>query len=620
MLLLNAWRPIMNSRTYKKNIETIRRRWPEYIKGLEYTEDNNKIKCKVSKIEGKMTPIVYTNNREYRLDFLYDSDKAIESWAKYINFNVYEFVLTMFGFGNGIYVRHVLKRVKSKDKTHIVVYEPNIFILKECIRYYDISDILKDTRFNLIIPDYTELTINDYMCAYINAHNVNGFHSGTYMNYPHIYEEEKKEYDKEIKRVLEKILTNFVTINAGGKFYFENSMKNIRLFREGYSLNSLKNALDVSIPAIIVSSGPSLQKNIQDLKMAKNRCFILAVDSALGVLDSAGIKPDMYVTIDPEKHEDNFAFDWIKGVPVVGDITSPKQAFKDGQMIFFSYVFDTYIYDFVRKIMPEEQQWDLTAGGSVANSAYKLLEVLGFKTIIFVGQDLAYTNDQSHARDVAYNDDDMTSDVVKTIDIYGNTIKAHRNYMLYKRWFEDKITANPDYTVIDATEGGAYIKGSIVMSLKDAIEKYSYKETDIEKMLGECKPLFNLEQKRLYDIYIDNVPKRLKRIVEKADKLIERYNEIELLIKNGKKQSGELKKFIKNTRKYVKAIEDDPVYCYVEFMNISSIINVEKEVNRIVENEDEDLLKTCNLGRNHAKAIIETANNIIDLITPISGE
>ena len=52
---------------------------------------------------------------------------------------------------------------------------------------------------------------------------------------------------------------------------------------------------------ILVSAGPSLNKNIMELKKAKNKAFIVATDTAVKPLLKAGIEPDLMVMVDGEK-------------------------------------------------------------------------------------------------------------------------------------------------------------------------------------------------------------------------------------------------------------------------------------------------------------------------------
>lgn len=103
--------------------------------------------------------------------------------------------------------------------------------------------------------------------------------------------------------------------------YFMNKTKiyrnTIYNFREEFAAHALSNMYDYlwqtdthylkerlaeedlsDVPAIIVAAGPSLNKNVQELKRAKGKALILVVDAALRAVVNAGITPDLGITID----------------------------------------------------------------------------------------------------------------------------------------------------------------------------------------------------------------------------------------------------------------------------------------------------------------------------------
>jgi len=68
------------------------------------------------------------------------------------------------------------------------------------------------------------------------------------------------------------------------------------------------------VPIIIVSTGPSLDKNIDLLKEAKGRALIISAGSALRPLLMRNIKPDFFAIIDPQ----DITYNQIKGYENIG--------------------------------------------------------------------------------------------------------------------------------------------------------------------------------------------------------------------------------------------------------------------------------------------------------------
>ena len=98
---------------------------------------------------------------------------------------------------------------------------------------------------------------------------------------------------------------------------------------------------------------------------------------------------------------------------------------------------------------------------------------MGCNPIIFVGQDLAFTENRTHSKDT-FSQDIIESNSMRNVeDIYGNTIHTSKNLYIYLRWIQNRIAVEKEIEFIDATEGGARIKGTRVMKFSEVIDKYS---------------------------------------------------------------------------------------------------------------------------------------------------
>src|SRR5690606_16076320 len=106
-------------------------------------------------------------------------------------------------------------------------------------------------------------------------------------------------------------------------------------------------------------------------------------------------------------------------------------------------------------------------GGSVAHTTLDLLVQFGCNPIVLVGQDLAYTSGYTHARGTTHRKN--AYEVATTRHraalhmpgYYGGTVATSHNLYIYLKWFEEYIAQlGQSRTVIDATEGGAYIHGT----------------------------------------------------------------------------------------------------------------------------------------------------------------
>ena len=117
---------------------------------------------------------------------------------------------------------------------------------------------------------------------------------------------------------------------------------------------------------------------------------------------------------------------------------------------------------------------------------------LGIKEIILVGQDLAYKDNKTHAgrqKKVEFN----SKTDVELEGINGEIIRSRYDWHEFVMRYEDIISRYPDITVIDAKRYGAKIKGTKVMDLGLAIDKYCNKYHDIKLTNEDIKNTFSSE-------------------------------------------------------------------------------------------------------------------------------
>lgn len=149
----------------------------------------------------------------------------------------------------------------------------------------------------------------------------------------------------------------------------------------------------------------------------------------------------------------------------------------------------------------------MASGGSVATSAMHICMYLGAKNIVFVGQDLAYGDKLvTHAGEssTGYNDN-RTKVYVEGID--GNEVISRTDWISFLKYIEEVIINNPNIRFIDATEGGALIHGTEVLTLKDTIEQLSDADLDIDKLFD--LPLIGDREMLIVDEYTNKIKKQL---------------------------------------------------------------------------------------------------------------
>ena len=292
------------------------------------------------------------------------------------------------------------------------------------------------------------------------------------------------------------------------------------------------------LPVIMVSAGPSLNKNMHFLKEIRNKAVIVAVGSAIKILDSNGIIPHYRFAFDGSEAEENI----FKNI----DTKSSMLVFCDelyckilpgykGKKI--RMVLDTgYLLRYIQEDI-YKSTFTIKSGFSVANVALDALIKLGFKKIIFIGQDLCFTEGSIHAKG-SWNSkkiDVSENNYIKTKNIFDQEVYTDKQFMGMKSLIEDMIDLNSEIEYINVTEGGLNIKGTKVKIFADLMREDLLKEWDIEGIINNIYNEYDLSEssEKIYKAII-NIDMEIDKI------LIENNKRIKFLKKINKYKEREM--------------------------------------------------------------------------------
>ena len=186
-----------------------------------------------------------------------------------------------------------------------------------------------------------------------------------------------------------------------------------------------------------------------------------------------GITPDYVVFLDAQSNMTQ----QIKGlenesVPIICASTAYKG-------IAMNYKGSKYLicqkgYDRAEQYAMENQVRSYETGGSVSTIALDMCLQLGCREIAYIGLDLAFTGQRTHANDTACVKDAPEEDVLLVESKDGEMVSSSRLFMIYREWIERRVQQEDAVgRVYDATEGGAKKKGLIIKPLRELLEKWS---------------------------------------------------------------------------------------------------------------------------------------------------
>lgn len=400
-------------------------------------------------------------------------DEIMERNAQLHSYSYYPF-LYLYGLGNGVLIRLLF----NEQRQRIVVFEPELEIIFIVLNLLDFSSEIATQKLQII---YTKqigymgvdslFDSNKYSRVFVKTYDL-------LVTCPY-YE----SYHDDILRIngyfIKAIEQAVVSVGNDARDSVVGIYHHIANLPDALRTPSLKDlvlALRGRDSAIIISTGPSLHKQLPLLKKVAPYATLLCVDASFPILTKHGIKPDIVLSLERVQESAKFYTDTPKQAQkgVVFALTSivhkhTKLALKGAKVCFsfrpFGYTslfgFDEYGY--------------LGIGMSAANMAYELAMLAEFKQCIFIGQDLAFGDDgSSHSKDAIYGTQE--SQYKKEgiyVPRYGGEgqIETSKIWKLFLHFFEKDIARTPpSMQVINATQGGARIAGTKELPFTQVVE------------------------------------------------------------------------------------------------------------------------------------------------------
>ena len=573
---------------WEKNLRVISENEPSLYEELQIpTKKETDLEVGIELIEERKVLYVIKDTRTFQMDSLYDSEFYLKVFANGLD-RERTTKYFIFGFGNGTYIRETLK--KSNDDSLLYVYEPSKELLQLVFEQFDVSDVLSDKRVTIFLPDMEKNGLS-YFDLVKKKSQIIDLYYGTMqnielINYATIFPEQYVYFLKQTEDVVNNMAgERYATFVLAPKF-LTNTIKNAEYFRISKDADDLKNRLPEDLTAFLVSRGPSLEKNVDELKKAKGHSIIFAVDAAIGILLNHGIVPDFYGCVDALKDKEHFDFPEVRNIPVIADFQAAHAAIKGHNNQMFFNMTDIYIRAFCEERKIKTLLFD--RGGSVACLLFGFIMELGIKRIVFVGQDLAYTKDKFYAEGsyCGQSYDELTSNSMKVEGVMEKEVSTTTTFHLFRRWFEQKIAAHPEVTAINATEGGARIHGTKEMRLCDAIDQYCNLNIDVKKYVEQTADLFTAEQKEEFKTYMCEVPSKIELAKENLRQCYRTQKALYQMIMERKYMSTKYDNLSKKFNKLMAEAEDSGIYEY-----ISSGIGKQITDYRLMETTEEELEK-----------------------------
>jgi len=507
---------------FKENLELLNKKSTNTCSLLKNVVPESRYNISLSKSGVPTLSAIYPDGTMRALHSKYDPIKEathfIDSCFSNENSN---YILSGLGLG---YHLHELVRKASKN-ARIVVIEKNLSLARLAFTHNNFSSVIKHPGVSFHIgvdPDKLEEILN------YDRTNL-AIHGYTTIDFKPLIELESNYYTlikKELTQVHQKFQIDINTQAAFSRNFYKNIFDNGKSIINSPGIKTLKNKLK-GCPAIMVSAGPSLDKNISLIKSARTNVIVLAVATALKPLLKNGIKPDFVVAVDP--NEDTFQSFNIEAIPddlyliydpcIPSSITSlfkGKSIAVDSKISLARWLFQH-----------SEEKGALGNVFSVAHSAFYISKIMGCNPIILVGQDLSFNGHRMHCTGSFYNQASQdkinacrtlsvleynkyrnySPSMTPAINIFNKYSNTTRAMETYKVQFKNEMKGYP--RILNATEGGVNIPGAENLSLREALHNHCKinNKRKVVDLINKIKPstknkIFStaiIKQKNIFD-------------------------------------------------------------------------------------------------------------------------
>ncbi|EJG7891699.1 motility associated factor glycosyltransferase family protein, partial [Campylobacter jejuni] len=475
-------------------------------------------------------------------------------------------VLYFYGFGNGILFKALLQ---NKNHQHIVVFEKDIEIIWVIFHILDFSSELQSARLMILNTNKPEIQDYNELCSSKPFFQFSRIYFLELMS--HYYE----RFHEDVLELNKKLVQDFKdSILSHGNDPLD-ALQGIEQFV--YNLPqmithpSYKELLSkrkgISDTAIIVSTGPSLTKQLPLLKKYASKATIFCADSSYPILAKHNIKPDYVLS--------------LERIPLTSEFFNNDFGEFDKDILF---VLKSYVHPHTTKYLQKNNRNFMLVstyasfinylklddfgyfnmGFSVANMNFLLAIHLKHKNIVLIGQDLAYAKDGlSHTKDYSNLDKHeghFQRDKNKyTTQAYGDNGKVESSFVwtLFRHNFEqDVANAKKNYyiTTYNCTEGGARIEGTIEKPFLWACENLLDK--DLNKPFEKLEPLsLNKQNEFLLKAYY-KVYQSIKHCRDFSKILSNDFNNIQNIYLNLNKKENDLNLAIRKIDEFKNKLEN----------------------------------------------------------------
>lgn len=421
--------------------------------------------------------LVYNNEPYHSLE---DPQKEAEETFNSIENNTQKAITIVFGLGIG----YLFKRVFLSSKSRIILYEPNLDILRITLEAVDFEAELSEQNRVFVInkkADFGPILKK----LYLSEDPINiAFSSG----YKERYASELESFLYDLGVIKGTLDNNYLTLFDKSHEWLETGLKNIPEIKKSTYIDCLKNKFEGK-PAFILSPGPSLNNNIDQLAAAQDKGVIFCTGGALRLANKHNINVDFATFIDTSERTAP-QLDSVENTDQMNFILQPSTYplfYESPAKRRFVYLPQNEIFSNWLARTLNINNKDVNNYGTVSMTCVTTAIQMGCNPIIILGQDLALTKEGT-----LYADSGIKTEYIKedlTVKGHnGETLPSNSTFIMFKGYFEEVASKHKDrIRFINASESGALIDHFEHMPLSKVIEELSDEPFNTEDIISNSE-------------------------------------------------------------------------------------------------------------------------------------
>ncbi len=282
---------------YQRNMQVLQEKYPGLAQKVQKTTIFNY--DVIPAAPGKL-PTLFM--KSLNLPYYHPADPARDVQEQLQALKLKNTRLAVFlGFGLGYELLYYAQNMAREQNTnHILVIEKDLEIFKAALKTTDITPLLSNEkiRFMVGLPEETlYVELRNYLAEDSRFMLLKALKPVYHLSSLRLYKDYYLNALKQLRESGSHQVLHFGNCPHDSLIGVENMLDNINeiVFNPGINLlyNKFRNR-----PAVVVSTGPSLNKNKHLLKGLEDKALIVSADASLKILLEMGVKPHLVTSLE----------------------------------------------------------------------------------------------------------------------------------------------------------------------------------------------------------------------------------------------------------------------------------------------------------------------------------